>query len=549
LVVDADVVVIGSGSGGLAAAVALAQAGKRVIVLEQHEIPGGWCHSFSRGGYHFSPGVHYIGQLQAGGTTAEIYEGLGVADDLEFFELDSNAIEQCTISGTSFKYCRNADLLRDRFQKQFPDDSAGLERYFKLVNNVYEQIPLAGNLKTILDFVTVPYHTRHLGRYGLQSLKRVLESEIKNPLLRAFLAVQSGDHGLPPARAPFALHCGVSGHYFNGGYYPLGGGMAIPLALRKALKKSGGELRLNSRVQKIILEKRKSKFVAMGVKLDDGTEIRATQIISNADPHQTFRNMVGDEHLSAGLRKKLAKTRYSLPAISLFFAIDKDPRAFGMTSGNVWYMRDADLDAGYERVLRPEIFEGEQFDGLFVTAMSLKDPTQFNGKHHTLEAVTFVGFEAFRKFQTSGPEKRSLEYETLKAKIYKMMIKTLDSAVPGISKHIVFSELGTPNTSQHFINATDGACYGTEKSRTQLGPFGFGVRTEVTNLFLCGASTSAHGVSGAANSGLQSAAAALGARREDLLKPGLQKMRTYLAEEASTWPQAVKDKIARHQKL
>jgi all-trans-retinol 13,14-reductase len=62
-----DTVVIGSGSGGLTAALALARAGQQVIVLEQHYLPGGWTHSFSLDGYLFSPGVHYIGEL-AGST-------------------------------------------------------------------------------------------------------------------------------------------------------------------------------------------------------------------------------------------------------------------------------------------------------------------------------------------------------------------------------------------------------------------------------------------------------------------------------------------------
>ena len=91
-----DAIIIGSGAGGLAAAICLARAGQRVLV--QHYVPGGWCHSFYLDGHRFSPGVHYRGLLGPGQGTRQLYEGLGIANDLTFLRMNPAVCEHCWIS-------------------------------------------------------------------------------------------------------------------------------------------------------------------------------------------------------------------------------------------------------------------------------------------------------------------------------------------------------------------------------------------------------------------------------------------------------------------
>ena len=102
--IDYDTIIIGSGAGGLSAAICLSRAGQKVLVLEQHDVPGGWCHSFYLNGQRFSPGVHYIGLMEKGESTSRLYEGLGIANELVFFRMNAPAYEHCLINGEQFDF-------------------------------------------------------------------------------------------------------------------------------------------------------------------------------------------------------------------------------------------------------------------------------------------------------------------------------------------------------------------------------------------------------------------------------------------------------------
>src|SRR5688572_17854270 len=124
-----DAVIIGSGAGGLTAALCLAQAGQKVLVLEQHYLPGGWCHTFALEGYRFSPGVHYIGDLQPGGKMRAVYDGLGLWDDLTFLELNPDGYDHIIVAGEKFDIPKGKQAFADRLAARFPEEREGIQRY------------------------------------------------------------------------------------------------------------------------------------------------------------------------------------------------------------------------------------------------------------------------------------------------------------------------------------------------------------------------------------------------------------------------------------
>lgn len=513
-----DSIIIGSGAGGLTAATALANAGQKVLVCEQHGKPGGWTHSFTLEGHSFSPGVHYIGGLNPGEYLDRIFRGLGVSGNLDFVELNPNGFDHVFIGDRKFDIPKGKDNYIKRLIETFPKEEKGIRKLFKVIDNIGTFMSSAGRGK-------IPFTKLGTMRWIWKSGGSLVYRYVNDPVLRAILLSQAGDYGLPPSNTSAFVHVGIMRHYLNGGFYPVGGAISIPKAFIKTLKNNGSELKLKTLVTKIICENKK----VVGVKTANGEMFFADNIVSNTDPQNTFINLIGKKHLSKKLSKKLSKTKYSTSCISLFLAVKMDLKKMGFDSGNYWFYDNSDIDKIYSLSHSDYIINNPP-PAAFMTITTLKDPSKMKNGTHTIEAFFFTEYESFKKWENEPKGNRSTDYNTLKEKIMENIIEFLDQRVPSLKKSIVYKNLSTPLTVKHYINSYKGNIYGTDKIIKQIGPFGYRTKTEIENLYLCGASTFSHGVAGVIGTGLKAAASILKCKTNDLLNQNGPKLKIIPSE-------------------
>jgi len=461
-------VIIGSGFGGLAAAVRLAVRGYRVTVLERLDQPGGRARVFRQAGFTFDAGPTVI-------TAPFLFEelwtmcGRRLEDDVDlrpvhpFYRIRFD-------DGDVFDYSGDPELMRREVRRFSPSDVRGYERFVSMSERIFEVgFTRLGHVPFDTAWSMARIAPDMIRLHSYLTVHRLVARFVRHPKLRQVLSF----HPLLVGGNPFATTSIYTLIAFLerrwGVHFPIGGTGALVDGLLALIRSQGGSLRLNADVSEVLVEKGRAR----GVRLADGEVIPADVVVSNADSAWLYRHMIPQEARRVWTDERIERARYSM---GLF----------------VWYFgtRRTYPDVAHHTILLGPRYR-ELLDDIFGARLAPDFSLYLHRPTATDPGLAPPGMDAFYVLSPVPNLEAPVDW-TERAEPYRRAIETHLAAtvLPGLGDAIVTSRVMTPHEFRRDLLAFRGAAFSFEPILRQSAYFRPHNRCkDVRGLYLVGAGT------------------------------------------------------------
>jgi all-trans-retinol 13,14-reductase len=473
-----DVVIIGSGLGGLACGAILAQEGYRVCILEKNKQIGGNLQTFVRDKVIFDSGVHYVGGLSKGQNLYQLFKFLGIIEKMKLRKMDDEVFDAVIFKDdpTVYKYAQGYDNFIQTLVKEFPHEEPAIRKYCQAIKDVCSKFPLY-NLRSGDYFEKV-------GVLEVDT-QTFIESITQDKRLQNVLAGTSLLYAGEPYKTPFYVHALVLNSYIESSWRFIDGGSQIARALHREISDRGGKIRKNTKVVKLKEEDGRMAYALTS----SGEKIFGKMFISNVHPTVTMA-MTESEMIKKAFRNRLKSLENSISTFYVNVVMKKNTfpyrnyNYYYFDGNNAWSVVNATKDnwpGGYAMFFTASSRHNEFADGVtLMTYMRFEDVKKWE---HTFNTV-------------SEEESRGEDYEAFKNEKAEILFNSVEERFPGFKACIQSYYVATPLSLRDYIGSEDGSLYGVVKDfrepmRTFISP-----RTKIPNFYLTGQNLNLHGVLG-----------------------------------------------------
>ncbi|MBN2051384.1 MAG: NAD(P)/FAD-dependent oxidoreductase [Spirochaetales bacterium] len=447
-----DIIVLGSGLGGLAAAFEASRAGKKVLLLEQHNLPGGFATSFVRGRFEFEPSLHEMPNIpsieEASGVVRYLLDDAGLNIDFETIPDAYRVI--LTRGGVDVRMPFGVGAFINTIEKQVPGSREPVTAYMELCRDIQEAFGYLSRNEKKVDYRELMRRHGNFIRTGAATADEVADRLKVPPAARDLLYPYWCYLGVPTNRLSFTIWAALLNSYISGGaVIPRHRSHEISSAFVEKILEHGGRLRFNTQVARI--NTRSGRVV--GVTTAAGEEIHCGALISNASPTLVFNSLIHPStEVPPAARKNINARKHGFSLVVVYLGLDAGPEELGLQDYSYFIAPHMDTRALYENIGNLECRDIMQASVCLNVANPACSPPGT-----TILALT-AGFrsEAWAAVRPSN-------YVKTKEQVARKLIDQFEKAVgTSILPHIEEVEVAAPATFARYTGAYDGIVYGYE---------------------------------------------------------------------------------------
>ena len=477
-----DVIIIGSGLGGLLCGYILSKEGFGVCILEKNNQSGGNLQTFSRNGHKFETGVHYIGALGPNQALSRYWRYFGLMNGLQFQQLDTEGFDRIAFGDEEFPMAQGYENFTSRLLQYFPGESQALDEYIRTIHEVVSAFPLY-NLELPKDHREHHYTTRSAHEF-LENLSRPEKpkSKIENRKSKVSLSsVLAGNNYLYGGSRLSPLHVAslISHSFISGAFRIIGGSDLVSRSLVNSITAMGGTVITKQNI--IAIDRHRENF---RVKSAGGEVFTSTKIISNIHPATTLSIMPA-EMVRPAYRKRITSLQNTCSSFILYLSLKQG--CFPYLNYNYYFHATSNP---WDEPACPDA----RWPGMFLLSTGCHEPDQKFAE--TVTILTYMRYEEVARWTDTSVGRRGEAYLDFKKEKAEKLLKSAAQKFPGLPAAIEHMEISTPLTYSDYTGIPEGSLYGILKNYHEPLMTTVMPKTKIPDFYFTGQNTNLHGVLG-----------------------------------------------------